>query len=151
LGTKPGIYFLSLDAASLLAVVGARRAYRLPYFRARMSVETEGDAVEYRSLRTHGPEARLSARYAPVAGEEPGQLARWLAERYCLYTLDGDRNPLRAEIHHRPWPLQPARAEFDCNTMAEPFAIPLDGDPLLHYSERQDTVIWRARPVDDAD
>jgi uncharacterized protein YqjF (DUF2071 family) len=148
LGGRPGIFFLSLDAASSLAVVAARRAYRLPYFRARMSAEV-GDAVEYRSARRHGPEARFSARYAPAPGEEPGQLARWLAERYCLYTLDGDRNPLRAEIHHRPWPLQPARAEFDANTMAAPFGIPWRSEPLLHYSERQDTVIWPLRRVDE--
>jgi uncharacterized protein len=151
LGGKPGIYFLSLDAASSLAVFAARRAYRLPYFRARMSTETQDDAVDYSSVRTHGPKARLSARYAPIAGEEPREPARWLAERYCLYTLDSNRNPLRAEIHHRPWPLQPARAEFDSNTMAEPFDIPLPGDPRLHYSERQDTVIWPLRPVREPD
>jgi uncharacterized protein YqjF (DUF2071 family) len=147
LGGKPGIYFLSLDAASSLAVMAARRAYRLPYFRARMSAEVQAGAVDYRSTRASGPEARLSARYTPAAGEKPGELARWLAERYCLYALDADRNPQRAEIHHRPWPLRPARAEFGFNSMAEPFGISLEGEPLVHYSERQDTVIWPLRPV----
>jgi uncharacterized protein len=45
----------------------------------------------------------------------------------------------RAEVHHPPWPLQPAGAEIRENTMS-PAA--LEGDPLLHYSERQDVVIW---------
>src|SRR3954453_16381426 len=34
---KPGIWFFSLDADHRLAVLGARRLYRLPYHRARMS------------------------------------------------------------------------------------------------------------------
>src|SRR5919204_5477516 len=38
LGGKPGIYFFSLDAGSPLAVAGARAIYRLPYFRASMTV-----------------------------------------------------------------------------------------------------------------
>jgi uncharacterized protein len=147
LGGRPGIYFLSLDAASSLAVIAARRAYRLPYFRARMSADVDGSAVCYRSLRTGGPEARFSARYAPAADKDPGQLARWLVERYCLYTLDAEGEPLRAEIHHRPWPLRHARVEFGLNSMAEPFGIPLGGEPLVHYSERQDTVIWPLRPA----
>jgi uncharacterized protein len=147
LGGRPGIYFLSLDAGSMPAVVAARRAYRLPYFRARMSANDEGGVVDYRSTRSRGPEARLSMRYSATAGDAPGDLARWLAERYCLYTLDSERNPLRAEIHHRPWPLRPAQAEIYANSMAEPFGIPLEGSPLLHFSERQDTVIWPLRPV----
>jgi hypothetical protein len=45
----------------------------------------------------------------------------------------------RAEVHHPPWPLQPAEAEIRENTMSP---VALEGDPLLHYSERQDVVIW---------
>jgi uncharacterized protein len=48
---RPGIYFLSLDAASALAVAGARAAYGLPYFRARMAIERSEGEVRYRSAR----------------------------------------------------------------------------------------------------
>ena len=34
LNGKPGVYFFSLDAASTLAVIGARTIFRLPYYRA---------------------------------------------------------------------------------------------------------------------
>jgi uncharacterized protein YqjF (DUF2071 family) len=34
-GSRPGIYFFSLDAARLAAVAAARRAYRLPYYPRR--------------------------------------------------------------------------------------------------------------------
>jgi len=151
-GGKPGIYFLSLDAASRLAVAVARRTYRLPYFRARMALEEGEPGFEMRSTRISrdGPPAQLRCRYAP-AGErlaaEPGSLEYWLAERYCLYTLAEGGTVQRAEIHHPPWPLQPAHAEFALNTMASGYALDLRGEPLLHYSERQDVVLWAIEPV----
>ena len=46
---KPGIFFLSLDAASALAVLAARRTYRLPYFRARMRIDRRADGIGYES------------------------------------------------------------------------------------------------------
>ena len=150
---KPGIYFFSLDAASWAAVVGARRGYRLPYFRARMSMESSGDRVRYRSERISrdGPPAAFAGSYGPTgpAGDYPdGSLDRWLTERYCLYVLDSRGRILRADIHHPPWPLQPAAAEIEMNTMASPLGIELEGDPLLHFSARQDTVIWNEQPVE---
>ena len=43
-GKKPGVWFFSLDAASRLAVWGARRLYRLPYHEARIQASVEADA-----------------------------------------------------------------------------------------------------------
>ncbi len=150
---KPGIYFFSLDAARLAAVVAARRSYRLPYFHARMSMESSGDRVRYRSARISrdGPPAAFSGSYGPTGpdGDYPdGSLDRWLAERYCLYVIDSRGRILRADIHHPPWPLQPAAADIEVNTMAAPLGIELVGEPLLHFSARQDTVIWNEQPVE---
>jgi len=151
-GGKPGIFFLSLDAASRGAVISARRAFRLPYFHARMSAEVESGEVRYRSERTSrdGPPAAFVGSYRPT-GEAlpvtPGSIERWLVERYCLYTLDTAGKVLRGEIHHGPWPLHPACARIEHNTMADPFGIELEGEPLLHFGPRQDTVIWRLAPA----
>lgn len=151
---KPGIYFLSLDAASRLAVRGARRVYRLPYFRATMSARRSGDWVDYETVRVagDGPPAELRGRYRP-SGERfnavEGSIEYFLTERYCLYTLDEGRRLHRADIHHPPWPLQRAEASFAVNTMAAGFGLPLDAQPgpLLHYAERQDVLIWTIQPV----
>ena len=143
---RPGIFFLSLDAAKLPAVLAARRAYRLPYFHARMSIAVDGDRVDYRCERLHGPTASFRATYGPTGptrAAPAGTLDYWLAERYCLYTVDGRGRPLRADIHHPPWPLQPAYAEIAENTMAAPYGFGLGGDPLLHFARRQDVLIWR--------
>ena len=152
---RPGIYFFSLDAASLPAVLAARRTYRLPYFHARMSQETAGggERLRYRSERVSrdGPPASFAASYGPAGSRLEvidGALERWLTERYCLYVLDRRGRTLRADIHHPPWPLQPAWAEIEANTMTAPLGIELEGEPLLHFSARQDTLIWREAAAD---
>jgi uncharacterized protein len=151
IGGKPGIWFMSLDAASALAVRGARRTYRLPYFEARMDCRDSGGRIEYRSRRLSrdGEPAELAAHYRPTGPATPppeGSLEHWLTERYCLYTLDDQGDVLRADIHHPPWPLQAAEAAFELNTVAEPYGLELDRPPaLLHFSRRQDVLIWPLR------
>jgi uncharacterized protein YqjF (DUF2071 family) len=148
---KPGIFFFSLDAESALAVQAARWAYKLPYFLAAMNAHSDDGRIEYASRRTdqQGHRAVLHASYGPVGPPAPpalGSLEYFLTERYCLYTLhEGDVH--WAEIHHPPWPLQPAEAEIEENTMPPP-GIGLSGKPVCHYSERQDVVIWALTPFE---
>ena len=52
-----GVWFFSLDAARLLAVVGARAGYALPYFWSRMRVSCNGKTARYACERLHGPKA----------------------------------------------------------------------------------------------
>jgi uncharacterized protein YqjF (DUF2071 family) len=137
---KPGIWFFSLDASSQLAVEAARRLYRLPYFRADIAVRRRGDELLYDCSRGAGK--AFSAAYRPDGAAftaEPGSLEHFLTERYCLYA-EHEGVPYRAEIHHGPWPLQPAQARIDLNTMP-PLKVPQE-EPLVHYSARQDVVIW---------
>jgi uncharacterized protein len=145
---KPGIWFLSLDADSRLAVAGARRTYRIPYHRADMAIERAGGEIRYRTVRADG-RAELVARYRPdgaVFTAQPGTLEHFLTERYCLYTLDERHRVLRADIHHPPWPLQTAVGDLARNTMTAPYGIELRGEPLLHFAARQDVVIWPLGP-----
>lgn len=149
---KPGIYFLSLDADSCAAVHAARRAYRLPYHRSRIRIDRDEEGIRYDLIRTSGdgPPAYFEGRYGSEGGELPvrdGSLERWLTERYCLYTLDDSGRIQRGDIHHPPWPLRHGWAEIETNTMAMPFGIELEGEPLLHFSPRQDVVIWPLRPA----
>ena len=146
---KRGVYFFSLDAARLTAVIGARTLFRLPYFHASMRVKRHGDSVRYVSRRRFGGPSFV-ATYEPAgpAGTPArGSLEFFLTERYCLYHMDYLGRPSRLEIHHAPWSLQPARAEIEVNTMARSLGIPLDGAPLLHFAKRQDVVAWWPRPI----
>jgi len=144
---KPGVWFFSLDAGNPLAVAIARSWFHLPYFRARMHCEQRDGWIDYASERMHsgGPAASLRCHYRPVGPTfslRPGTLEHFLTERYCLYALDGRGHLIRGEIHHQPWPLQRAEAEFERNTMAESWSFPLTSQPLLHFAKRQDVVVW---------
>jgi uncharacterized protein len=151
-GGRPGIYFLSLDAASRLAVFAARRTFRLPYFRSLMRMRRRAGVVTYSSERisTDGEPASFEGSYGPRG--EPfvaaiGSLEYFLAERYCLYTLDEEQRVYRTDIHHPPWPLQDAWADIRVNTMADPLGVRLGEGPLLHFAGRQDVLIWQREAV----
>ena len=135
---KAGIWFFSLDTSNRLAVEAARRAYRLPYYPASISDERRGDTIHFRSERTG---AAFDATYratGEVSRPAAGTLEHFLTERYCLYTLH-EGAVHRADVHHPLWPLRAAEAEIRENTMSP---VTLEGEPLVHYSERQEVVIW---------
>jgi uncharacterized protein len=150
---KPGVFFFSLDAGSTLAVAGARALYSLPYFRAYFDVRRQGTRMVYRSRRAHrgAPGAEFSATYGPagpVVAATPGTLAHWLTERYCLYAVTRRGRLRRAEIHHPPWPLQPAEAEIRMNTMTSGLGFDLPSSPpLLHFAERLEVQVWPPETV----
>jgi uncharacterized protein len=144
---KPGVWFFSLDAGNPLAVGIARAWFHLPYYRARMRCSERDGWIEYASQRDHSgaAEAALQGRYRPVGPtlqRQPGTLEHFLTERYCLYTVDGSGRLIRGEIHHPPWTLQRAEAQWERNTMAESLDISLMSNPLLHFARRQDVLVW---------
>jgi uncharacterized protein YqjF (DUF2071 family) len=146
-GGKPGVYFFSLDAASLPAVWAARTFYHLPYFYAAMKVKEREGSIYYSSRRYRG-DAELRGSYRSI-GEvrlsRRGSLEHWLTERYCLYTTQGEA-VYRGEIHHRPWPLRDAEAEFEALTVAACAGIILPATkPVLHFARRLEVLIWPLR------
>jgi uncharacterized protein YqjF (DUF2071 family) len=146
--SKPGVFFLSLDAANAIAVAAARALFGLPYYRASMSVRERDGFVRYRCRRmaASSPPAELAVTYHPTGAvfqPERGSREYFLTERYCLYIVDRKGRPHRLEIHHPPWPLQAAAATFDALTMTEQIGLALRRDqPLLHFARRQDVVAF---------
>jgi uncharacterized protein YqjF (DUF2071 family) len=142
---RPGIWFFSLDAASAAAVAGARLTYQLPYRHSAMGIARTGSRVAYRS-RARTARAVLRVAYepaGPATHAAPGTLEHFLTERYCLYTVDRDDRLRRADIHHAPWPLQPARADLAENTMTAALGIRLPNEEqLVHFAARQDVLVW---------
>jgi hypothetical protein len=145
---KPGIWFLSLDTSNRLAVHAARWTYRLPYEHARQASRRRDGWIDFASQRDDD-QARFAARYRPVGPVREaaaGSFEYFVAERYCLYTVDDQLQLLRGDIHHRPWPLQAAEAEISGNSMARPYGIELTAEPRAHYADRLDVVFWRLAP-----
>lgn len=144
-GGHRGVWFFSLEAARLAAVIGARAGYRLPYFWANMRVIAENSAVRYRSRR-HWPHHLWShQRYAmtdiliepgeKLAPSEIDERDHFLTDRFRLYTIARGRLAY-AQIEHPPWPLARARVVELQQTLFESAGLPPPaGDPLVHYSE----------------
>jgi uncharacterized protein len=148
----PSVWFLSLDAASRLAVWGARTFYHLRYFNAQMSLAQQGAMINYSSTRRdrRGAPAQLTASWKvgerlPRSSE--GSLESFLTERYSLHTFH--RGKLyRCRIHHEPWPLQSAQLESLNSTMIESHGLPTPaGEPLLHSAEEISVNIWPLKKV----
>jgi uncharacterized protein YqjF (DUF2071 family) len=145
LDDKPGVWFLSLDAANPLAVWAARRYFHLPYYLAKMSLRQDAQGIRYRSVR---PGAEVVASYRPTSEPylaRPGSLEHWLTERYCLYAEAPNGSLWRSDVHHHPWPLQSAVASLEHNTLLHTHGITVEGPPaLLHFARRLDVVVWKA-------
>lgn len=137
-GTR-GVWFLSLDAARLPAVVTARSVYRLPYLWSSMTFDRTGDSVTYTSRRRWpGPRGasssatiRVGERYEP---EELGDLDHFLTARWRLYSPR--RGGLRSALaEHAPWPLHRAELVHLDDELLEAGGLPAPaGDPICHWS-----------------
>jgi uncharacterized protein YqjF (DUF2071 family) len=147
-----GVHFFSLDAASLLAVIGARSFAHLAYFWANMQCSVSPDgAVHYSSQRlVPQPGVRFKASYrglgtiSPIA--VPGTLEYFLTARYCLFTRSAGELVV-LHIHHLPWPLEPAEAEIRLNQLPRAHGITLpDSAPLLHFSRQLEVYLWSPEP-----
>jgi uncharacterized protein YqjF (DUF2071 family) len=149
----PGVYFFSLDAGSLLAVLAARTMYHLPYHWSEMRHEqrSEREFSFYSRRRFSSYPVEFRARYRglgptrKLAEGQAGTLEYFLMERYCLFSLNREGLAIRANIHTVPWPLEEAEAEIERNDLPAVIGIRLPNhDPVLHYSRRLAVYIWPA-------
>jgi uncharacterized protein YqjF (DUF2071 family) len=153
-GRNPGVWFFSLDAANPVAVKLARALFHLPYYHARMFLESERSGlgkstgeILYAGMRLQPGPARASYLIrARVAGKAqpacPGTLDHFLAERYLLYAKR--RGCLfRGQVHHLPYPLQPAQAlTIDETLLAAAGIARPDSAPLAHFAAGVDVEVF---------
>jgi uncharacterized protein YqjF (DUF2071 family) len=129
----PGIWFFSLDAASAVAVLGARLTYGLPYYWSRMSVQAMGrNRIAYTSTRA-GAVADITVDVGQALAR-PDDLVLFLTERYRLYTWFLGRLAT-VSVEHEPWPLHRAELVGLKETVRRAVKLPDGGAPaLVHYS-----------------
>ncbi len=83
----------------------------------------------------------------------PGTLEHFLIERYLLYSADRRGGLYRGQIHHTPYPVQPARVGLRENRLLAVSGVPLPADldplvaPLIHYARGVDVDIYPLRRV----
>jgi uncharacterized protein YqjF (DUF2071 family) len=131
-----GVWFFTLEADRLAAVMLARSWYHLPYRWASMKVKREGSMIEYRSKR-----ARIFGEGSSEIGIEIGnvrettELDHFLTARFRLYTAANARIAY-APIEHDPWPLKYAElTKLNEDLMEHSGVTRPIGKPLVHYSE----------------
>jgi uncharacterized protein YqjF (DUF2071 family) len=109
----------------------------------RVGYETRGFHYSSdRLLSRHS--ARFRARYRSLGKPcVKGGLETFFTERYALFTATRRGDLARVNIHHLPWPLELAEAEFEVNDLPEAHGIRLpDTKPLLQYSRELTVYIW---------
>lgn len=168
---EPAVYFFSIDAAEPVgtrALGFVERAsaaspwrIRLPYHRARVDVEREGDAVAARSTRADSRDAR--ATFAAAANldadgtftPEPGSVPSFLMDRHRFYAQIGERGRAGADrpvlasgvVAHGPWRLRPASVTVARDEILDDAGLPTPTtDPIAYYCPTMPGVAARIVP-----
>jgi uncharacterized protein len=142
---EPGVFFLSLEASSWLAVRVARLVWSLPYFHAEMTSSRHGDTIDYRSTRKSGS-AIVDASWTigePLGPSEPGSLEHFLLERYLLFSEKGGRLR-KGQVHHTPYPARRASLARMEETLLGAAGLPVHTSlpEVVHYSEGVDVEVF---------
>jgi hypothetical protein len=124
-GSRPGIWFFSLDASRRLACKYARTHFHLPYFHAKMRATRSDAKVEYESDRVgHFARARVRANIgAHLPTPQPGSLEFFLVERYLLYASNGS-GLFDGRVHHSPYSLRSAQILSSEQCLVEAAGLP---------------------------
>lgn len=152
----PGFYCFSVESSNLMAVGAARAFYHLPYHLAEMQMATraEREFAVYSRRRFTRRRVIFKARYRGLGPARKqveiraGSFEYFMAERTCLFSTNRAGEPVRANLHHVPWPLEEAEAEIERNDLAAAVGIELpEMEPVLHYSRRLAVYLWPAELV----
>jgi uncharacterized protein len=147
---RSGIWFFSLDAARLAAVVVARTTYRLPYFWSDMTLSRNERGIAYSCHRRwpgpRGASSRATLTIGdPFATDELSEFDHFLTARWVLFSSTERRHRF-AQAWHEPWPLRCAKVTEVVDELLPAAGLPTpSGDPVVHYSEGADVRIGRPK------
>lgn len=149
-GDQPGVFFLSLEASSQLAVWFARKFWGLPYYYAKMKLDRDGDDIWYKSERagsdvSHAVHYRVGDWLGP---SQLGSLEFFFLERYLLFVERGER-VYAGQVHHSPYPAQQVEvlAVEDGLVQAAGLGQPNGLPTLAHYASGVDVEVFGLVPV----
>lgn len=150
-GYDPGVWFFSLDASRLLAVLAARWGWGLNYYWSRMSVSRRAEqanrerlasdsenparwsGLHYRSCRrVSGPadsDMEVNIGSGQPHAADVGSLEYFLCERYVLFSQSSRGVLMTARVHHQPYPLLPATLTGISQTLTTKINCPLQRTP----------------------
>ena len=130
-----GVWFFSLEAARLPAVVIGRVGYGVWYHWASMSIDDVSAETVYRSRRLMSqPRSGLDlhVRHGDIIHpDDVTPFEHYLTARWSLFGLRGDRLTF-ARAGHEPWPLRRAEVVSWSSDLFAPANIPdPSGEPIV--------------------
>ena len=146
---RSGIWFFSLDAARLGAVLTATATYRLPYFWSRMRIDERDSEIAYTCQRRwpdpQSATSRIHVRTgAPFETAELDDRDHFLTARWVLFSAAGDRTAF-PRAWHTPWPLHRAEPIAVDDQLIAMAGLPSrqGQQPIVHFSPGVDVRIGR--------
>ncbi len=136
---RPGIWFFSLEAARLPAVLLARGWYHLPYKWARMRMRRQGPVVKYESRRrwpgsTYPHEEIMVSLGPSIPESDVGAVERFLIGRWRLFSPMPE-GLAATQVEHPPWQLRSARVRLLRDELVLAAGLPPPStDLLVHFS-----------------
>lgn len=106
---RRGVWFVSLEASRLAAVLAAQAAFGLPYRWAGMRIARAEGAIEYSSRRFRRADAAASVVVRPGSRVVDDELSLFLTARWGMHTWRGGVLRWHANVH-QPWRLVEAEA-----------------------------------------
>lgn len=146
---RDGLWFLSIEAASLPTTLAARSSLSIPYHWADMSIDRSNDVVAYRSRRrTEAVGNTTLVTFESELRNVDRRLADWLSGRWRAWIRPLGRLATVA-AEHQPWPLVDARVEAHDDNLLEASGLPRpDGAPTVFAARRVDAALgWPQRAV----
>jgi uncharacterized protein YqjF (DUF2071 family) len=145
---RDGLWFFSLEAASLPLVVSASTLYGVPYRWADMAVDRRPSSVRYRSVRRNGPPLGHDIT-VEVGGPcaEVDELDHWLSGRWRAFTRVLGRL-CTVPVWHPPWPLHEARVvDLHQSLLSAAGLTEPPEPPRARHSPGVEVRLGRPRPV----
>jgi uncharacterized protein YqjF (DUF2071 family) len=144
---KSGVWFFSLDAQTMLPVIGGRQMWNLNYVWSRFDVRRDAGTTDYRLKRRNvpglGDGIAAQSHIVWTPGERlplatPGSLEHFLTERYWLFTLRARGSTARVmagQVEHAPWSLRRAAVDRLEDTLIQASGVRVSGAPLALASD----------------
>lgn len=145
---EPGVLFLSLDAASWLAVQAARLGWGLPYFYANMHMQKKGESISYLSRRGSGVGLEVDYTIEEYLGESQlGSPEFFFLERYLLF-VERNNKIYRGQVHHTPYRAHRASLHSIKENLSQSHGFSCSGHPIfVHASPGVEVDIYPLIPV----
>jgi uncharacterized protein YqjF (DUF2071 family) len=135
---QPGIWFLSVHADNAWAIRLARMLTPMPYIRADMSYQRQGNHFQFKVQPRSSTYSALSLTFHlnPIKRTATeGTLDAWLLERYRLFITDRRQHLLEANVTHPPWVIQNADVAISANSIGEQAGLELPSVQVrAHFS-----------------